>query len=376
MKLHRSNSCGFRYVGAASRAAQRPHCPPRLGGPTTSRGFTLVELLVVIAIIGILVALLLPAIQAAREAARRTQCTNKMKQLGLAALNYESARKMLPYAYTPNNSLFIPKTGACAGAGGTAAASNNMKHHNFFTFILPYIEQSSIYDQIDFKLDWCSTVTNSKGTTNLAATSREIDELLCPTTEGRPNTYTTDYNYIAYIDPTKYCSNLDGSAKSKRSTDKLAGMITDTQSTLRKVADGTSKTIMLIESAGRPNHYVGNRTLKNLIYEENANLSAPGVGTLAKPTNFQWADDGVHTATEDARIWGLEYSTVANLCPMNTTTKVMNCDNYQGVYSFHSGGANFAMGDGSVQYVTDGIDVDTYTSMVTRAASDQASEAQ
>ena len=66
------------------------------------RGFTLVELLVVIAIIGILVALLLPAIQAAREAARRTQCTNKMKQLGLAMLNYESARKQLPLAYTPN----------------------------------------------------------------------------------------------------------------------------------------------------------------------------------------------------------------------------------------------------------------------------------
>jgi prepilin-type N-terminal cleavage/methylation domain-containing protein len=66
------------------------------------RGFTLVELLVVIAIIGILVALLLPAIQAAREAARRSQCVNKMKQLGLAVLNYESAKKVMPYANTPN----------------------------------------------------------------------------------------------------------------------------------------------------------------------------------------------------------------------------------------------------------------------------------
>jgi prepilin-type N-terminal cleavage/methylation domain-containing protein/prepilin-type processing-associated H-X9-DG protein len=333
------------------------------------RGFTLVELLVVIAIIGILVALLLPAIQAAREAARRTQCTNKMKQLGLAALNYESARKTLPYAYTPNNNLITPRTGACAGTTGIAAPSNGLFAHSFFTFILPYFEQSAIYDQINLQQDWFSTANNTKGTTNLVATGKDIEELLCPTAEARPSTYTTDYNVVAGIDPVKYCSNLDGSARSKRPTDKLAGMITDTQSTLRRVADGTTKTVMLIESAGRPNHYGPNRALRGLIYESNTNLKAPGAGS---PTNYQWADRGVHTATEDSKIWGLEHSSVPAACSITTAanTQVMNCDNYQGVYSFHNSGANFTMGDGSVQFVTQDIDWDTYAAMITRAASD------
>src|SRR5256714_14590783 len=102
----------------------------------SKHGFTLVELLVVIAIIGILVALLLPAIQAAREAARRSQCVNKMKQLGLAVLNYESARKVLPYANTPNLTTAL-KIGACPGVAGTGPTSNGLHHHSVVSYSLP-----------------------------------------------------------------------------------------------------------------------------------------------------------------------------------------------------------------------------------------------
>src|SRR4051812_4168089 len=104
------------------------------------RGFTLVELLVVIAIIGILVALLLPAIQAAREAARRTTCQNHMKQLGLATLNYEVNKKELP----PSKYVaFI------AGPAGSTQVK-----HSTIQYILSYMEETAIAGQWDFKKSW------------------------------------------------------------------------------------------------------------------------------------------------------------------------------------------------------------------------------
>ena len=102
--------------------------------PSTRRGFTLVELLVVIAIIGTLVGLLLPAVQAAREAARRSQCQNNMKQLGLGVLNFESASRKLP------------SPGQCDSTG---SSSTTYFVHSIATMILPYIEQTNIYNQFD-----------------------------------------------------------------------------------------------------------------------------------------------------------------------------------------------------------------------------------
>src|SRR3954451_24609497 len=101
------------------------------------RAFTLVELLVVIAIIGVLVALLLPAIQAAREAARRSQCKNNLKQVGLALHNYESTRRIFPPGFTSSADTV---NGAGKGPGWGWGA-----------YILPYLEESSLFQQIDFK---------------------------------------------------------------------------------------------------------------------------------------------------------------------------------------------------------------------------------
>ena len=261
------------------------------------------------------------------------------------------------------------------GATGTAVPSNGLKHHSFLSFILPYIEQQAIYDQIDFKFDWCDhTTKTSKGIYNIDAVSKDIDDFLCPSTESRPSTYTTDYNIIERIDQDLYCSQIDGAAKSKRAVDRLTGMLSDTSSSIRKVSDGMSKTIMFVESAGRPNHYIAGRTVKNLMWEENTSLKMPGVG--GGLTDYQWADGGDPANANGTdglyAVWGQPPPTdIQTRCPLTT---VMNCDNYKGVYSFHSGGCNIVLGDGSVTFVREDVDADTFVALITRAAGDTASD--
>src|SRR5687767_5472927 len=163
-KLERTGDAIFR-IGALTMNATR------------RSAFTLVELLVVIAIIGILVALLLPAIQAAREAARRIQCTNNMKQIGLAILNYESAKKVLPLAYTPNygGPGALQNKGSCAAKSTFTNDANGLKKHFVLTFILPYMEQQPLYDQIDQDQNWFSTtVSTSTGRKNMEVVSVDI----------------------------------------------------------------------------------------------------------------------------------------------------------------------------------------------------------
>ena len=120
------------------------------------RAFTLVELLVVIAIIGMLVALLLPAVQGARAAARRSQCQNNLRQLGLAVINYESTNSAFPAAVT--------------------AKTDDLKqgHHSGLTLLLPFIEQQNVFDAMNLEEDWKSRI-------NLQAAKTKITVYECPT---------------------------------------------------------------------------------------------------------------------------------------------------------------------------------------------------
>ena len=189
---------------------------------TTRRAFTLVELLVVIAIIGILVALLLPAVQTAREAARRIQCVNQIRQLCLASLTYESSNQSFP--------------------PGLVDDDGNLQdgQHNGFVYLLPFFEESALHDQYRFDEDW-------KSDNNAALAQTRIEFLICPSNEsgvtnegnlpGAPTDYAFSKGDVAYL-----CNKPQNSG------------IFDVNSHTRvgKIADGLSKTMAFGEAISDP----------------------------------------------------------------------------------------------------------------------------
>ena len=167
-------------------------------------GFTLVELLVVIAIIGILIGMLLPAVQAVREAARRTTCSNNLKQMGLASLSYESALMKFPsagQAKAGDNST---------GANVFFAINNELEElgnpsHSVQTYILPFIEGNNIHQLFD--LDFRYDFSGSEAPTNIQASQSEVNTFVCPSTAGRSGTVDAEgYGYTDYSAPVTVAS--------------------------------------------------------------------------------------------------------------------------------------------------------------------------
>lgn len=234
------------HVGPASRADLRR---PRLNRPTALLlGFTLVELLIVIAIIGILVALLLPAVQAARESARRASCLNNIRQLGIGLINYEQSKKKFPAGMEIDKSR-LPSNGLCRTYADIMYL-DKPAWWSWIVRILPDLEETSLYSSFNLNLDAFSTAGQ---TANHAAYSQVVNLLACPDDPqahrvGHPSCggqIWCDRAYTSYLGVT----GTQGGPKAFQEVYKADGMFPDVNAgvELRSVTDGTSHTVFVGE---------------------------------------------------------------------------------------------------------------------------------
>jgi len=327
-----------------------------------SAAFTLIELLVVIAIIAILIGLLLPAVQKVREAAARMQCQNNMKQLGVAAANYEST-----YGHIPPS--LIVELGNPPGTPGQPGFPYPGIVHSWAVNFLPYIEQENLYRQYNMNFPWMSSPAIIPGTpNNQAVLQNPVKTFICPSAPGgeqrRVNgTFSfgisMPYTNLAVTDYATNSSINQGSITffgypagttnlalfsamkplAKGAGIGLVGYPPLSPNTMVAVTDGTSNTILLCESAGRPNFYRG-----GVLVSSNTRND----GGWGHHEN-DYGLDGAISRTNDGS-------------PGNC---VINCHNNNETYSFHSGGANHVFTDGSVRFIRDSISPQIYAALIT-----------
>jgi prepilin-type N-terminal cleavage/methylation domain-containing protein len=292
--------------------------------PPGRPGFTLVEVLVVIAIIAVLIGLLLPAVQKVREAAARIQCMNNLKQIGLAALNFESARGGLP-----------PR------------CRTSPPYQGWGPYVLSYIEQEPIARQYRYDLNFYDPA-------NASLISVPVKTFTCPMAPpGRVDTVVDASGNLTgglgaegdYFAPNSVDAYWWPDPQRTAAANELEApaMAHDIPRPLSAITDGTSNTLLVSELAGRPDYYI------------------MGVKQPTEGERFPlWWGPWASYNSCIYKTWSADGKVPGGPC-------TINCNNSWGIYSFHHGGANAVFVDGSVHFLRVGLDRDVFAALVTRA---------
>ena len=305
------------------------------------QAFTLIELLVVIAIIGILIALLLPAVQKVREAAARSQCQNNFRQLMLAYHEYEEVNKTFPPAYI----------------------SDQTKPAGWGIYLLPNLEQDQLFQLYDFTVPFF--FPPAFGSNNQTVVNTPLKVFQCPTTPDRPDPYSYTFTFPGFPSFSWQASPSDYSPVNNvnqflaqilgltQSDSQLQGALqADKGTRIAQITDGTSNTILLAEIAG-----------KNLLWQ------AGPLFTGQPLSGFFGGEGGWGDATSAASaLYGS--SKDGTVFP---GTCAINCSNDYGLFSFHTGGANTVFADGSVHFLNSGIDIRVLAALITKAGGERPS---